>query len=108
MPGEGDFIEQHRARYWDSTVNIFFDNGGRPLAEDVPIHTQVWELGSIPSDIIQVAVYGGDGLCASFPWTGAAEVNGFEPPANWIRWPYGPRSPAGHGLLCIKLSTWNV
>jgi hypothetical protein len=82
-PAEGDVAEQRQAWYWDSVVNIFFDNGGRPLAKDVPIDTLVSELASIPADMIQVGAYGGDGLSASFPWTGAADVNGFRPPDEW-------------------------
>jgi hypothetical protein len=78
---EGQIQEKRRAWYWDSVVNVHFDNGGRPLAKGMSSDTLVSQVQSIPVEMIQVAAYGGDGLHASFPWQGS--VKGFAQPDPW-------------------------
>jgi prepilin-type N-terminal cleavage/methylation domain-containing protein len=74
--------EERQAWYWDSPVNLYFDNGGDILT-GVPASTLVPMLQNIPVDMIQVGIYGGDGLSASFPWSGGPGINGFEPPGAY-------------------------
>ena len=67
--------------YWDSVVNVHFDNHGRPLAKGISVDRLVSEIESLPVDMIQVGAYGGKGLHASFPWKG--NVRGFAQPDSW-------------------------
>ena len=73
--------EKRREWYWDSVVNIHFDNGGRPLAKGMPVDQLVSELRSIPADMIQVCAYGGSGRQTCFPWKG--KIKGFAQPDQW-------------------------
>ena len=78
---EKNMHEKRQAWYWDSVVNIHFDNGGRPLAKGISLDLLTSELQSIPADMIQVCAYGGPGLQASFPWKGS--IKGFAQPDQW-------------------------
>ena len=68
--------EQRQAWYWDSPVNLYFDNGETPLT-GAPASVLVPLLQNIPVDMIQVGMYGGTGTTTSFPWSGASGITGF-------------------------------
>ena len=80
-PAAEDARGTWQAWYWDSVVNIHFDNGGRPLAKGMSVDRLTLELASIPAGVIQVCVYGGDGWRVVFPWEG--NIRGFAQPDPW-------------------------
>ena len=73
--------ETRQAWYWESAVNVHFDNHGRPLAKGIAVDRLVSEVRSLPIDMIQVGAYGGKGSRASFPWKG--NIEGFAQPDRW-------------------------